>query len=357
LRILVVSHPPLTAEFGAAQTALTLAAALRERGHDALAWSPEPLPPGTRWWNLWRRQAEGIERFAGEHGPFDVIDTPAITASEGLARHGRLVVRSIQPELLYLFFELRSDLLRRPSPRALANAAVALARAADIRAGWRRASRILCLGSRELAWMRRRFPGWAHKLRSYVSAPPPAERPMLLEIRRQRRGGPEGEGVRFLWIGRWVAHKGTRRLRRWIAERAAVAPRDTVTLAGCGPAAERELPPDWLRSGRVRLVPSFPRSALPGLLASHDAGLFTSELEGWGLSLNEMLEAGLPVFATEAGAVEDLRPFFPRSLRPFPPPARIAPWPEPEDLEANGYLARFSWDAIARSYEEAVLAS
>jgi glycosyltransferase involved in cell wall biosynthesis len=357
MRILVVSHPPLTAEFGSAQTALTLAAALRERGHDAFAWSPEPLPPGTRWWNHWRRQTASIERFAAGHGPFDVIDTPAITAGEGLARHGRLVVRSIQPELLYLFFDLRSGLLRRPSPRLLANAAVALARAADIRAGWRRASLILCLGGRELVWMRRRFPGWTSKLRSYVSAPPPAERPMLLEIRRQRRGGPAGEGVRFLWIGRWVAHKGTRRLRRWIAERAATAPRDTVTLAGCGPAAERELPPEWLRSGRVRLVPAFPRSGLPGLLASHDAGLFTSDLEGWGLNLNEMLEAGLPVFATEAGAVEDLRPFFPRSLRPFPPPARIEPWPEPEDLEANGYLARFSWDAIARSWEEAVLAS
>jgi glycosyltransferase involved in cell wall biosynthesis len=353
----MVSHPPLTAEFGAAQIALTLAAALRERGHDAFAWSPEPLPPGTRWWNLWRRQAEGIERFAASHGPFDVIDTPAITASARLARHGRLVVRSIQPELLYLFFDLRSDLLRRPSPRALANAAVALARAADIRAGWRRASLILCLGSRELAWMRRRFPAWVPKLRSYVSAPPPAERAVLLEGRRQRQGGPEREGVRFLWIGRWAAHKGTRRLRCWLAERASTAPRDTVTLAGCGPAAERELPPEWLRSGRVRLVPSFPRSELPGLLASHDAGLFTSELEGWGLSLNEMLEAGLPVFATEAGAVQDLRPFFPRSLRPFPPPARLEPWPEPEDLEANGYLARFSWEAIARSYEEAVLAS
>ncbi|HEX9945110.1 MAG TPA: glycosyltransferase family 4 protein [Thermoanaerobaculia bacterium] len=356
MRILVVSHPPLTAEFGAAQTALTLAAALRARGHDALAWSPEPLPPGTRWWNLWRGQAAGIERYAADHGPFDVIDTPAITASRELARHGRIVVRSIQPELRYLLFDLRNDLLRRPSLRALANAAVGVPRAAAILAGWRRASYILCLGNQELAWMRRRFSGWTSKLRSYVSAPPPGERPALMEVRRQRRAGAEGEGVRFLWIGRWAEHKGIRRLRRWLAERAASSPRDTVTLAGCGPAAERDLPPEWLRSGRVRLVPSFPRSDLPGLLASHDAGLFTSSVEGWGLSLNEMLESGMPVFATEAGAVADLRPFFPESLRPFPPPARIEPWPAREDLAANGYLARFNWDTIARSYEEALLA-
>lgn len=40
----------------------------------------------------------------------------------------------------------------------------------------------------------------------------------------------------------------------------------------------------------------------------YDAGLFTSEAEGWGLSLNEMLESDMPVFATEVGGVRDLRP-------------------------------------------------
>ena len=103
-------------------------------------------------------------------------------------------------------------------------------------------------------------------------------------------------------------------------------------------------------------MPTFARAELPDLLVSHDAGIFTSNVEGWGLSLNEMLEAGLPVFATETGGVADLRPFFPQSLRPFPPPLRIEPWPQPEDLEANGYYARFDWAAVAKTYEEAVLA-
>jgi glycosyltransferase involved in cell wall biosynthesis len=360
MRILVVSHPPLAAEFGAAQIALALAGALHARGHDALAWSPEPLPPDTRWWNRWRRQAAAIERFAAAEGPFDIIDTPAISASRGLARHGRLVVRSIQPELRYLWQDVRGDLGRRwaPSPRSLAHAALAPRRAGAILAGWSRAREILCMGSLELAWMRRRFPRWRSKLGFYVCAPSPGERSALAEVRRERPAGPPaGGGIRFLWIGRWAAHKGTRRLMRWIAERAATSPQDTVTLAGCGPAAERELPLAWLHSGRVRLVPSFPRPGLPALLAGHDAGVFTSTVEGWGLSLNEMLESGLPVFATEAGGVADLRPFFPRSLRPFPPPARLAPWPDREDLAASGYLARFDWDAIARSYEEAAFAS
>ena len=284
MRILIVSHPPLATELGAAQIALRLAEALRERGHDAMAWSPEPLPPDTRWWNLWRRQTRAAELFAAANGPFDVIDTPALSASRRLSRHGRLVARSVQPELRYLLVDVRSDLAERLSPGSLAHAVVAVPRAAAILGGWRRASRILCLGTLELEWMRRRHPRWAGKLGLYV----------------------------------------------------------------CG------LPPEWLRSGRVRLVPSFPRTALPELLASHDAGLFTSEVEGWGLSLAEMLESGLPVYATEAGAVADLRPYFPGSLRPFPPPAEIAPAPA-EDLEAGGYYERFSWPAVARSYEEQVL--
>jgi glycosyltransferase involved in cell wall biosynthesis len=356
MRILLVSHPPLTAELGAAQIALHLAASLRARGHDAAAWSPEPLPPGVRWWNLWKRQRDAVERYASQNGPFDAIDTPAISASAALARCGPLVVRSVQPELLYLREDVRADLAHRfpPSPRALAHAALAVPRARAIVAGWRRARLILCLGSLELEWMRRRYPDQGARLASYVCAPSAEDRAMLAEVRRARVRRPESEGVRFLWIGRWAAHKGTRTLARWIEARAKSSPPDSFTIAGCGPWAERDLGPDWLRAHRVRLIPSFPRTELPGLLAAHDAGVFTSKVEGWGLSLNEMLESGLPVFATEAGAVADLRPFFPDSLKPFPPPERFA-LPPPEDL--TGYLARFHWDTVARGYEEALWAA
>jgi len=351
MRILLVSHPPLAAELGAAQIALNLAAALRTRGHDAQAWSPEPLAD-TRWWNFWRHQTRAIERFVESHGPFDVIETPAISASARLARYGRIVVRSVQPELRYLFLDLRSDVAHRPSPRALVNAALGIPRAAAILSGWRHASRILCLGSLELAWMRRRFPQWNRKLGLYVCALPPGDQAALAAVRqgRERKAGP---GSRFLWIGRWSAQKGIHRLLRFLRERLESHPYDTFSLAGCGPAAARNLTPEWLRSGRVRIVPAFARAELAGLLAGHDAGLFTSTIEGWGLSLTEMLESGLTVFATEAGAVADLRPYFPLSLRTFPSPAQIETTPL-EDLEENGYRARFSWPAIARSWEEQV---
>jgi len=358
MKLLFVSHAPLTTELGAAQIALHLATALRARGHDALAWSPAPPPPGVPGWGLPRRQRRAIEGFVAEHGPFDVIDTPAITASADLDRRACLVVRSIQPELRYLWQDVRADLGQRlpPSARSVARAVLAAPRAPAIVAGWRRARLILCMGRIELAWMCRRFPQWRSKLGSYLCAPSPDDRSALLEI-RQHRTPRGGEGCRYLWIGRWAAHKGTGRLVSWMAQHASAAPCDTLTIAGCGPAAERDLPAAWLRSGRVRLVPSFSRTELPALLASHDAGVFTSAVEGWGLSLNEMLESGMPVFATEAGAVADLRPYFPETLHTFPPPVRIASWPRLEDLETNGYLARFDWAAIARSYEEQLLGS
>jgi glycosyltransferase involved in cell wall biosynthesis len=358
VRILLVSHPPLTAELGAAQTALNLAAALRARGHDAQAWSPEPLPPHRRWWDIWRLQRRALERFTAATGPFDVVDTPAISASGELARVARrLVVRSVQPELRYLAFDIRHDLAQRHSPGAFAHALVGARQAAAIIAGWRRAASIICLGSLELAWMRRRFPFWHAKLHAHVHIPGPAERVALVEVRRQRATMPCRQGVRFLWIGRWSAHKGTDRLLSFFAARTRCHPEDSLTLAGCGAAAEQQLSRDWVTGGRLRLVPSFSRAELPALLAAHDAGLFTSTVEGWGLSLNEMLESGLPVYATLAGGVADLRPFFPGALRPFPPPidGEVEPAP-PLDLAANGYEEVFSWGAISRAYERDVAA-
>jgi glycosyltransferase involved in cell wall biosynthesis len=355
VRILLVSHPALAAEMGAAQIALNLAEALRARGHDAIAWSPAPLPGGTRWWNLRRRQARAAERFAAGAGPWDLIDTPAVTASRELARCGPLLARSVQPELRYVRHGVRGDLLRRPSPRSVLHAALALPLERAIVSGWRRARTILCLGSLELAWMRRRQPALSGKLGCYLCAPRSGEQAALAAVRRARQPATAGAARRFLWIGRWAAHKGTRALVRFIGERLAAAPEDRFTLAGCGAEPEAALAPEWLRSGRVRLVPAFARAELPALLAGHEVGLFTSEVEGWGLNLNEMLESGLIVYATEAGAVPDLRPFFPGGLRPFPPPLSIAAG-APEDLDANGYYERFSWPAIAASYERQALA-
>jgi glycosyltransferase involved in cell wall biosynthesis len=90
------------------------------------------------------------------------------------------------------------------------------------------------------------------------------------------------------------------------------------------------------------------------LLAGHDAGLFTSRVEGWGLTLQEMFESGMPVYATNAGAVADLRAEFPDLLREFPPGfgERIdIPSPSPV---SQSYLSQYSWTAIAADYLEKI---
>jgi len=350
MRILLVTHAPLTAELGAAQVTLRLAAALRDRGHDAVAWSPAPVAEG--FGSFRRRQAQAVARYAAANGPFDVIDTPVTSASRSVARQGHLVVRSTQPELLYLFHSHNAGVRHQPGPRAVYHAAAALPTAAALLAGWRRARLILCLGTLELAWMRSRFPFWRHKLGLWTNCPAPDDRALLTAVRHRRPAAsaiPRGPGTRFLWIGRWAAHKGTRRLLDFLQERLAACPSDTVTIAGCGPAAAADLPSDWLHTDRIHLLPSFTRAELPTLLAAHDAGLFTSDVEGWGLTLNEMLESGLPVYATDQGAVPDLQPDFPHGLRSFPPGQAIEPMPSNEPGPA--YEERFNWKRIARSWE------
>jgi glycosyltransferase involved in cell wall biosynthesis len=359
MRILLVSHPPLSPELGAAQPAVNLAEALRARGHAATAWSPEPLPPPVHRFTRWTDQAAAIGRFVADHGPFDVVDSPPISIGASWARQARVVARSTQPELRYLANNLRAQLLRL-SPRAPAVAVQSALAARAVRRGWRSAAVILALGTLEEEWMRRRFPGLAPRLGRYVVAPSPGDQEAFAGVRRgrrERRRPPPGRGTRYLWIGRWSAQKGVRALVRFVARRAAACPADTFTLAGCGAAAARDVPPRLLAAGRVRIVPSFARAELPGILAEHDAGLFTSVVEGWGLSLNEMLESGLVVYATPAGGVPDLAPYWGSQLRPFPPPP--APAPPAADRDGQepdlaGYFARFSWPAIAAHYEEAI---
>lgn len=350
LRILFVSHPRLRHGVGAAQTALDFRDALAARGHDAIAWSPEPVDGGPLGWNKWLEQRLALERFLAASPPFDVVDAPPVSISAPLtASRSLLVGRSIQPDFLYLRSQRAAD--RRGGVHGLAWWLANQLRDVPLRrglvGGWRRADLALCLGSLEHTWMRDRFPALREKLRSYDTAPNPAERLALAEVAHRRRPFPGG-GVRWLWIGRWVPHKGISTLVDLIRQRL-VTTSDRFTIAGCGEVAPRALDPDWQASGRVAVVPSFGRAELLGLLASHNAGLFTSEVEGWGLSVQEMLESGLPVFATRAGCVPDLAPSVEEGLGELPLPPDL-----PSGLAVRlspRYYERFDWARIAASYE------
>jgi glycosyltransferase involved in cell wall biosynthesis len=334
---------------------MNLAESLRALGHEVVLWSPEPLPEGTRWYLRWIAQRRKLEALLEGAEPFDVIDVPPVSISRRLGRYGAVVARSVQPDPSYFWFDIREGLRRRPlSPRNVAHALHALVLTGAIVLGWHRARLVATLGSAESRWIRRRVPWLGPRLRHYFNAPSPEEQARLAGVRRARRP-PQGPGLRFLWIGRWAAHKGTGRLIRFLRSRLARCPHDTFTLAGCGPGVDRDLRDRGLDLDRIRVIPSFPRPELPALLAGHDVGLFTSEAEGWGLCVNEMLESGLPVYATPAGAAMDLAPLAPGQLEPFPPPDDLAPGSLGGPGDLSRYHEQVTWPRIAARYEAEVL--
>lgn len=354
MRILVVSHPPLRGELGAAQIAIALAGGLRALGHDAFAWSASDEIGPARGAALHAARAAALEGATRRLGPFDVIDAPAADLVDFAPVPSIRVARSVQPVLEYLEIENRAALRERPfrpsTWRSLVDSRTARRR--TIR-GLRAADRVLALGSLERAILLRRFPELAAKLSTYVAAPPADDRDVLRGVRARRRDSNAVGPVRkFLWIGRWATHKGIGRLLEWIEGGRLEATGSVVTIAGCGDVRDRRLV-ELVHRGVVEVVPKFARAELPDLLARHDAGLFTSEVEGWGLGLQEMLESGLPVYAVEAGAVPDLRPWLAPLLLPFPPSDSGVDGASAIDWGA--YEARFSWSRIASDYLAAVV--
>ncbi|WP_242072026.1 glycosyltransferase [Nostoc sp. FACHB-110] len=332
--------------------AINLADAFRKQGHDVTLWSPYPMPGQTRWWqglqNLQLMRTK-LDEFLQTQQPFDVIDCYAPFITKQVANSGLVVARSVQPDILYIVNNLNNpqkikEILLLPFGYLFALVNIIL-----LLLGWSKAKYILCLGSLELQWMKKWFPWWRNKLFSYNNALSKAEQVELTQIRIHRTNNAQ-TGMRFLWIGRWAAHKGIKELVNFIIQRAASNPQDSFTIAGCGTAAEKDFPIDMIQSGRLKIIPSFERSQLSNLLANHDSGLFTSRVEGWGLVLNEMLESGMPVFATLAGGVLDLQPFFEDMLQPFPPQLQKTFSEIINSNDMDGYYNTFTWEKTADDY-------
>jgi glycosyltransferase involved in cell wall biosynthesis len=357
MRILIATHSILSAEFGAGQMAINLAEALRKQGHDVTLWSPHPMPDLNRWWQQLQvvdSMRSKLDIFLDTQEPFDVIDCSGITISKKVASSAIVVARSVQPDILYILSSL-FDMQNKGIKQILLlpfNYLIALSCIYLIVQGWGRAHYILCLGNLEWKWMRKWFPWWRSKLLSYVNALSKDEQLDLQNIRTDRNDR-DREEVRFLWVGRWVAHKGVRKLVKFIIQRADANPQDTFIIAGCGTNAARDFPPDLIKYGRVKIIPSFKRSEVCTLLATCNVGLFTSNVEGWGLTLNEMLESGMSVFGTAAGGYADLQPFF-KTLKPFPPPAQFTFEFLDATQDLDNYYSSCSWDKIAEIYPDKI---
>ena len=357
LRILIATASPLSAKFGAGQMAINLAQALRAQGHNVTLWSPYPMPNLTRWWQAIQSiqlMRSKLDTFIATQERFDVIDTSAELITKRVTQSGLVVARSVQPQILYMLFDLKhkpetslKEIILLPLSYFFFITVVFL-----IIQGWQRSKYILCLGILELEWMKKWFPWWRSKLISYVNALSKADQLELAQIRLNRKK-QKGEGIGFLWIGRWTAHKGIHELVDFIIQRAASHPEDNFTIAGCGDNAEKDFSPELIQSGRLKIIPSFERCQLYSLLFNHDAGLFTSKVEGWGLVLNEMLESGMPVFATHAGGVADLQELF-KTLMEFPQLPQLMPDIISSYTDIDDYYRRFSWEAIADNYTRTI---
>jgi glycosyltransferase involved in cell wall biosynthesis len=107
--------------------------------------------------------------------------------------------------------------------------------------------------------------------------------------------------VRFLFVGQLIPRKGIAELLDAFLQ----LPEGELYVAGDGPL--RPLVDQAVDDGRVTYLGQVDRPALQLLYADSDVLVLPSRYEVWGLVINEALEHGLPVIATESvGAVDDL---------------------------------------------------
>ncbi|KAB8317533.1 glycosyltransferase family 4 protein [Tolypothrix campylonemoides VB511288] len=359
LRILIVTHAPLSPEFGAGQMAINLAEALRNQGHDVTLWSPHPLVKKVGQFQNTRLMRLKLESFLQSQKPFDVIDSPAALITRKVSQSAIIVARSVQPDILYLISSLndtKKENILKKNIRILTKLFYIFIASFYVIQGWKRAKYILCLGSLEMCWMKKWFPWWRNKLSYYVNALSKTEQKTLAEI-RSKRSKKVVDNTRFIWIGRWVFHKGYDDLKNFLMNWSRLRPQDSFTIAGCGNCFEKDELNSSLVKCNLNFISSFKRDELPHLLASHDVGLFTSKVEGWGLVLNEMLESGMPVFATPSGGVPDLQPFFQEELKPFPASLESITNIPINIRDLTDYYKVFDWNAISLKYLEMIFSS
>lgn len=349
LRILIASNCEPVASFGAGQLAARFGESLGESGAEITHWYPQ-LDAGLKWWQHLPWSKKNLNEFVEKNGPFDVIDCPAEFITSFKNHRGLVVARSIQPVLHYIVAQLCGSWQEVVEDFGkLRRLAVSCAYSAQVGSsyleGIHRADRILCLGTIEYDWMHRNFKHLRSKLFKHCLGPSASEQSQLAALRYL----PRDTTKRVLWIGRWCPQKGTRLLEHILASLFRADAKATATIAGFVSMEYLELNDELRKNERIKFVPTFTRAELMELLAAHNIGLLTSRAEGWGLVLNEMLEAGLTVYSTEAGGFIDLKPFFPNQLKKLTAASIPFVREEPED-NLQEYYGQFSWASVGRAY-------
>jgi glycosyltransferase involved in cell wall biosynthesis len=170
--------------------------------------------------------------------------------------------------------------------------------------------------------------------------------------------------VRFLFVGQLIPRKGVAELLEAFLR----LPEGELYIAGAGPLQPRVT--RAVENGRVTYLGHVDRPALQRLYSESDVLVLPSRYEVWGLVINEALEHGLAVIATQAvGAVDDLlidnvngyvtRTEDPDDLQAAM--ARVTEWDDArwQSAATKGFeiAQRWSIDAAAEAFVDACRAS
>jgi glycogen(starch) synthase len=223
--------------------------------------------------------------------PTGRIEAPVVHAHTGFMA-GIVAARLARPDARLVVTEHATFL---PKVFGQAGAQRAYAQMLD------RAHVLLCVGGYLRDQLREYFPQHAGKL---------AVLPNAIDFDRFAvRPEPPREPLRWLYIGRMMAHKGVLPLLDAFALIAAEDPRVTLTLVGDGPLAaqvDARMADLALDKQVTRRAPVPPEEVVP-LLHDHDVLVHASTLETFGMTVVEAVATGTPVLvARSQGPAETL---------------------------------------------------
>jgi glycosyltransferase involved in cell wall biosynthesis len=246
-----------------------------------------PCPAGADYGSYGDAQVEALRAAL----PTGRIEAPVVHAHTGFLA-GVVATRLARPDARIVVTEHATFLPKvfgQPGARR---------RYADMLA---RADLLLCVGGYLYDQLSEYFPEHAGKLRVV---------PNVIDFDRFAvRPEPPREPLRWLYVGRLMAHKGVLTLVDGFARIAREDPRVTLTLVGTGPleqAVDARIAELGLHERVVRRPP-VPPDQVTSLLHGHDLLVHASRLETFGMTVVEAVASGTPVLvARSQGPAETL---------------------------------------------------
>jgi glycogen(starch) synthase len=263
------------------------AATVLDTAEGELTRVPVPCPAGGHYPTYADAQTAALRAAL----PTGRIEAPVVHAHTGFLA-GVVAARLARPDARLVVTEHATFL---PKVFGQPGARRAYARMLD------RAHVLLCVGGYLRDQLRDYFPEHAGKL---------AVLPNAIDFDRfVVRAAPPRAPLRWIYIGRMMAHKGVLPLLDAFALVAAEDPRVTLTLVGDGPLAgevDARIAELGLGGRAVRRPPVPPEQVVP-LLHDHDLLVHASMLETFGMTVVEAVATGTPVLvARSQGPAETL---------------------------------------------------